>query len=121
MRWSCSSSWRAAGWWPIEAAAIVEAVNAGAKLLLIDMVDPHQGVAIGCALLLARHKFAVRSLSPTDLAHALSRELTEKGRSILLTDGQGPGFLAIPRRMELAGALDRLRNLRVRIGQAFPG
>lgn len=87
---------------------------------LRGLVDPDQVVAIGYALLLARRGLATRSLSPTDLADALSRTLAQEGLSILPTDEQAPRFLAIPRRLELAGAINRLRNLRVKVGAASP-
>jgi hypothetical protein len=82
---------------------------------LRGLVDPHQVVAVGYALLLARNEFAARSLSPSQQADALRRMIAEQGLSILLRDEVVPRFLASPRRLELAGAINRLRSLKVEI------
>lgn len=82
---------------------------------LTQLVDPHQVLAIGYALLLAREKFEDRLLSPSDLAYELDKQIEKKGLSILSRSEGPPLFLAFPRRLELAGAINRLRNLKVDI------
>jgi predicted ABC-class ATPase len=79
------------------------------------LVDPHQVVAIGYALLLARKTFSDRSLSPSELARALSRMMADRGLSILLPDSDSVLFMACPRRLEVAAAVNRLRSLKVEV------
>ncbi len=80
---------------------------------LIALVDPQQVLALGYALLLARIKFKDRSLSPTGLAAAVHGLIETEGLEILSSRANSPVFLARPRQLELAGAINRLRNLRV--------
>jgi len=57
-------------------------------------------------------------LSPSDLAAALGRLIEEEGLGVLCRAENGPVFLARPRRLELAGAINRLRNLKVDIADS---
>lgn len=81
---------------------------------LIALVDPDQVLAVGYALWLARKKFKDRSLSPSDLAGAVHRLIEKEGLAILSQSDKRPVFFALPRRLELAGAINRLRNLNVK-------
>ncbi len=93
---------------------ILEYGNAQLDLTkLAALVDPQQVLAIGYALLLARHKLLSKPLSPSDLAAELDHMLTRQGLDILSTGADRPLFLARPRRLELAGAINRLRNLAI--------
>jgi len=80
---------------------------------LAALVDPHQVLAIGYALLLGRTSLVQKPRSPSDLAAALSRRIDREGLDILSRGAAMPLFLARPRRLELAGAINRLRNLKV--------
>jgi predicted ABC-class ATPase len=80
---------------------------------LMALVDPQQVLAVGYALLLARKKFLDRSLSPSDLAGVLDTMIGEQGLTVLLSDEKVPVFFARPRRLELAGAINRFRDLKV--------
>lgn len=82
------------------------------------LVDAHQVSALGYALLLARKRFKMGRFSPSDLAAALGRLIEEEGLGILSRAEKGPVFLARPRRLELAGAINRLRNLKVDIADS---
>jgi predicted ABC-class ATPase len=82
---------------------------------LAALVDPHQVLALGYAFLLSKHAFGQRALSPTDLAAALHQRIDQAGLDILSSTADTPLFLARPRRLELAGAINRLRNLKVEI------
>jgi predicted ABC-class ATPase len=82
------------------------------------LVDPLQVLAIGYALLLARKRFKDRSLSPSDLAGAIHHLIEAKGLGALCPGKNSPVFLALPRRLELAGAINRLRSLKVDIVEA---
>lgn len=87
---------------------------------LTALVDPHQVMAIGYALLLARNQFEDRVLSPSDLAAAVYKLIEKKGLTMLSGSGERPVFFARPRRLELAGAINRLRNLKVEIIETQP-
>ena len=82
------------------------------------LVDPHQLLALGHALLLGRSALRQKALSPSELATALSQKIDREGLGILSQDAARPLFLARPRRLELAGAINRLRNLKVEISAA---
>ena len=82
---------------------------------LTSLVDLHQLLAIGYALVLARKKISDALLSPTDLALCLFRKIQEKGIDDLCKGDERSPFLALPRSLELAGAINRLRGLRVDI------
>ncbi len=82
---------------------------------LASLVDPHQLLAIGYALVLARKKFSDALLSPSELALCLFRQIQEKGLDDLCKGDERSVFLALPRSLELAGAIHRLRGLRVDI------
>jgi predicted ABC-class ATPase len=77
------------------------------------LVNAHQVLAIGYALLLARNRFKDAGLSPTDLAGALNDLMDAKGLEVLCHGVPQPLFLARPRELELAGAINRIRNLKV--------
>jgi predicted ABC-class ATPase len=79
------------------------------------LVDPHQVTAIGYALLLARNRLGHACLSPSDLAGALDELIEKEGLDILQSREHPPAAMARPRRLELAAAINRLRNLRVDI------
>ena len=76
------------------------------------LVDPQQVLALGYALLLAGREFDHSALSPSGLAFALEGLMEQKGLEILSDISKKPVFLARPRQLELAGAINRLRNLR---------
>jgi predicted ABC-class ATPase len=85
---------------------------------LAALVDPHQVLALGYALLLGRSVLEQKPLSPSDLAAAVSRRIERQGLDILSRGAAMPLFLARPRRLELAGAINRVRNLKVAIFDA---
>jgi predicted ABC-class ATPase len=82
---------------------------------LAGLVDPHQVVAVGYALLLARDEIRQSRISPSDLAARLVRRIEEEGLGVLNSAVDSPVFLAYPRRLELAGAINRIRNLKVEV------
>ncbi len=82
---------------------------------LTALVDPHQVLTLGYALRLAGNRFNDASLSPSALADALHRLLEAEGLEILYQSENRPLFLAHPRKLELAGAINRLRNLRISV------
>jgi hypothetical protein len=77
------------------------------------LVDPFQVMAIGYALLAARIRFRDTSLSPSDLAAALDEMIEEEGFETLAPDDGPPLMMARPRKLELAAAINRIRNLDV--------
>lgn len=81
--------------------------------ILSALVDPHQVLAIGYALLLARNRFNNAGLSPSALAAALNQLIETEGLGALSPEAAPPLFLARPRQLEMAGAINRLRNLMV--------
>lgn len=82
---------------------------------LIALVDPHQIVAVGYALLMARQDVDKRPISPTQIAEVVDRRIEQQGLGSLCPKQSKPLFLARPRRLELAGAINRLRSLKVDI------
>jgi predicted ABC-class ATPase len=95
---------------------ILEYGNAKLDLTkLVALVDPQQVRALGYALRLARREFKGRPLSPSALAAALHELIEAEGLEILSGNDKIPVFLARPRQLEMAGAINRLRNLRVAI------
>lgn len=80
---------------------------------LLALVDPQQVLSLGYALLLAGQKFNDRALSPSALASALDGLVEKEGLEILSGIAKRPVFLARPRQLELAGAINRFRNLRI--------
>lgn len=82
---------------------------------LAALVDPQQVMAIGYALLLAGNTFKDKLLSPSDLADAVDQMMEKEGLAVLSRHEDSPVFFARPRRLELAGAINRLRNLKVAI------
>jgi predicted ABC-class ATPase len=83
---------------------------------LAALVDPHQVIAIGYALLLARNRLGHSMMSPSDLARALDELIEQEGLDILLCEKKPPFAMARPRRLELAAAINRLRQLEVNVG-----
>lgn len=79
------------------------------------LVDPQQVLSIGLALLLARDRFKEAYLSPTELAAVLSDLIYREGLDILAPAGMAFPSLACPRRLELAGAINRFRGMRLKI------
>ncbi|WP_419658946.1 hypothetical protein [Desulfosarcina variabilis] len=57
-------------------------------------------------------------LSPSDLANAVDNRIENEKLSIFSQNENGPVFFARPRRLALAGAINRLRNLNVEISSA---
>lgn len=93
---------------------ILEFGNAQLDLTRLSaLVDPHQVLAVGFALLLARNKLLSTPLSPTDLATELEEMISKQGLDILAAGADRPLFLARPRRLELAGAINRHRGLNI--------
>jgi predicted ABC-class ATPase len=82
------------------------------------LVDPHQVLAVGYGLLLARKKLLDGSISPSELAGAIHQLIEREGLAALQDDPKSPVFLAQPRRLELAGAINRLRNLKIAVQAA---
>jgi predicted ABC-class ATPase len=82
---------------------------------LIALVDPHQIVAVGYALLLAREQAKKHPMSPSQIAEIVSRRIEQEGLDTLCRKHSKPLFFASPRRLELAGAINRLRSLKVNI------
>jgi predicted ABC-class ATPase len=80
---------------------------------LAALVDPHQVLALGYALLLGRTALDQKPRSPSELAAALSESIERDGLEILSRAADTPLFMARPRRLELAGAINRLRNLKI--------
>jgi predicted ABC-class ATPase len=80
---------------------------------LIGLVDPHQVVAVGYALLLAREEVKKHPVSPTQVAEMVCRRIEQKGLDSLSPKQSTPLFLARPRRLELAAAINRLRSLKL--------
>lgn len=82
---------------------------------LTALVDPQQVLAIGYALLLARKRVMDSPLSPSGLAAEIHDLIATRGLEILSPEKDSPLFLARPRRLELAAAVNRLRNLKVAV------
>ncbi len=81
----------------------------------MGLVDPYQVLAVGYALLLARKRIQSKNFSPSELADVIYKMIEKEGLDILSQQTHSPAFFACPRRLELAGAINRLRNLRVEI------
>jgi len=84
---------------------------------LEQLVDPSQTRAVGFALHLAAGAWMDGETPLAGVLDALERHLDEHGLDVLdprHRPGRHPGALARPRRFEIAGALNRLRSLRVR-------
>jgi hypothetical protein len=84
---------------------------------LTALVDPHQTIAVGYALLLAKEKVKKRPMTPTKIAEVICRQIEQQGLNILSQKQSKPIFFALPRRLELAGAINRLRSLKVKIAE----
>jgi predicted ABC-class ATPase len=82
---------------------------------LTALVDPDQVLAVGYALLLARNLCKNSQQSPSGLAGVIATMLARDGLAVLLPGENDPAFLACPRRLEMAGAINRLRSLSVAI------
>jgi predicted ABC-class ATPase len=80
------------------------------------LVDPHQVMAIGYALMQAGTGLGGRGRSPSSLADALDDLIATQGLDVLLTGTSSCIALARPRRLELAAAINRVRDLRVHFG-----
>jgi predicted ABC-class ATPase len=85
---------------------------------LTALVDPQQVLALGYALLLGKTVLEQKPLSPSDLAAALSRRIDQEELDTLSRGAAMPVFLARPRRLELAAAVNRLRNLKIEVCDA---
>ncbi len=86
---------------------------------LIALVDPSQTMAVGYALLLARQAVRNSVMSPSQLASEISQRIENNGLTILSKLSDIPLFLAQPRKLELAAAINRIRSLRVAIGHEW--
>lgn len=94
--------------------AILEYGNQLVDLTRLDtLVDPHQVMAIGYALMQAGARLGDRSLSPSDLAVTLDDLISTQGLDVLLAGTNSCTALARPRRLELAAAINRVRDLQV--------
>jgi predicted ABC-class ATPase len=82
---------------------------------LTALVDPHQITAVGYALLLARENVRSCPMSPTRIAEMVCHRIEQKGLDSLCPKQSKPLFLARPRRLELAAAINRLPSLTVDI------
>jgi len=81
------------------------------------LADPSQALAIGYALLLAGRICRDSSLSPSDLARTLCERIEKEGLAVLSPNKDDTCFFALPRRLELAAAINRLRRLKVVLGK----
>ncbi len=77
------------------------------------LVDPHQVLAIGYALLLAGNICRDSLLSPADLTGTLCGMIEMEGLAVLSRSENDCIFFARPRRLELAGAINRWRGLQL--------
>ena len=77
------------------------------------LVDPDQVLAIGYGLLLAGGLCQKRPHSPSALAEVLADLFDKEGLGVLAPSKGDVPFLARPRRLELAAAINRLRSLKV--------
>ncbi len=94
--------------------AILEYGNQQVDLTRLDtLVDPHQVMAIGYALLQAGTRMGDRMFSPSGLAEALDELIATEGLDGLLAGTDACIALSRPRRLELAAAINRVRDLRV--------
>lgn len=79
---------------------------------LTQLVDPGQLIGVGLALRLLAGGGLLSQGTIAEALDALEERLGDDGAAVL---GRGhPGDFALPRRFEVAGALNRLRTLRVR-------
>ncbi|MEJ2154012.1 MAG: ABC-ATPase domain-containing protein [Desulfobacteraceae bacterium] len=93
---------------------VLEYGNQRIDLTCLDaLVDPHQVMAIGYALLQAGARLDDRLLSPSDLADALDDLIAGQGLDTLAAGTHAFIPLARPRRLELAAAINRVRDLQV--------
>ena len=83
---------------------------------LKGIVDPDQMLTIGYCLLLARRlDLATKACSPTALARKVIDVVRENGLDVLQPAQSPPVFFAETRLLELAGAINRLRSLAVKV------
>ena len=83
---------------------------------LEQLLDPSQTRAVGRAIYLASQRLLRDQHSLTEVLDALDSLLDEQGLDTLAPEGrpgQHPGALARPRRHEIAGAINRMRSLRL--------
>ena len=83
---------------------------------LEQLLDPSQTRAVGRAIHLASQRLLGDQRSLTEVLDALDSLLDEQGLDTLAPEGrpgQHPGALARPRRHEIAGAINRMRSLRL--------
>ncbi len=79
-----------------------------------QLVDPAQARAIAAALVFAADRgLADGARTVREIVGLIEMEITRAGLDVLVPDGPA-GDLALPRRHELAAALNRLRTLRVK-------
>lgn len=81
---------------------------------LEQLVDPAQGKAVAAALIYAAdHGFADGGRTIREMLGFIEMEVAQRGLEGLVPDGPA-GDLAMPRKHEIAAALNRLRTLRVK-------
>lgn len=79
-----------------------------------QLVDPAQARAIAAALIFAAERGLADGMRTLrEILGLIEMEVAQHGLEVLAPDGV-PGDLALPRRQELAAALNRLRTLRVK-------
>lgn len=80
-----------------------------------QLADPGQARAIGAALVFAAERgYADGTRTVREVLGLLEMEMTQKGLEVIWLQDGPPGDLAMPRRHEIAAALNRLRTLRVK-------
>ncbi|MBW1982892.1 MAG: ATPase, partial [Deltaproteobacteria bacterium] len=79
---------------------------------LEQLVSPSQTRAVGDALVYLRDRYCDDARCLREMLALLERDLQERGLDVL--SRQPLGEYALPRRLEIAAALNRLRGLRVR-------
>ncbi len=93
---------------------VLEYGNQRIDLTCLDaLVDPHQVMAVGYALMQAGARLGDRLLSPSDLADALDDLIADQGLDTLAAGTRAFIPLARPRRLEMAAAINRVRDLQV--------
>jgi predicted ABC-class ATPase len=80
---------------------------------LTALVDPDQVLAIGYAILLIRNRFKELRMSPSDLALTVCGLIETESLDTLCQEENRPLFLAAFRSIELAGAINRFKDLKI--------
>ncbi|ATW26971.1 ABC-ATPase domain-containing protein [Candidatus Formimonas warabiya] len=90
--------------------------NSPVDLSLVEqLVDPSQTRAIADMISYLAHKLVDGKTSLPDLIYKLYHQISEHGLDLVSPFyGQHPGDLALPRKLELAAAINRVRTLKVK-------